>query len=167
MTVHHSRVPTILPAEILLIHPDLLRERNTSMAHLQCHLFTLQNWAQHGLTRPHSSNTPQDSFEKIVSLMTHREGAILLWFTNAPFLPCSVPSALCFPFQRQFRICFCAFGSIQQLPQLAKRKSAVIFPPTHCLPEIQINCAPPAIKVFFTSQHTNSFYILWKNLWTS
>lgn len=54
---------------------------------------------------------------------------------QCPLLPCSVASALCFPFQRQFRICFCAFGPIQQLPLLAKQKSTVTFPPPHCLPK--------------------------------
>lgn len=54
---------------------------------------------------------------------------------QCPLLPCSVASALCFPFQRQFRICFCSSGPIQQLPLLAKWKSAVIFSLTHCLPE--------------------------------
>lgn len=80
----------------------------------------------------HSPNN-HHLFEKTVSVVTQKRSHKALNH-HCPLLPYSVASALCFPFQRPFRIRFCALGPIQQLPLPAKPKPAVTFSPTQCLP---------------------------------
>lgn len=78
-------------------------------------------------TRPCSVNSSPCPIEKIVSMMTHREGAIKHWITITPSA-CSGASALCYLFQTQFRICFCDLGPIHRLPAGYTKISSNLFP---------------------------------------
>lgn len=109
--------------------PELM---GPGLVHLHCGLFILQlALLSFPSAMPPNNHHP---FEKLLLGWLRRSHKALNH--HCPLLLCSVASASCFPFQRQFRICFYALSPEQWLPLLpTELKSAVTLSLTHCLPE--------------------------------
>lgn len=128
-----GRGPMFLSVGVSLTPAWLPQIMGPGLVHLHCGLFILQNLAL--LSFP--SAMPPDNhhpFEKLLLGWLRRSHKALNH--HCPLPPCSVASASCFPFQRQFRICFYALSPKQWRPlPPTELKSAVTLSLTHCLPE--------------------------------